>query len=74
MKYDGPFKVIQKLSPVSYQLRMPASYGIHPIINIAHLEKYQPSPTEFGNCPTKNLNHEDFEALPEYEVGKIITE
>ena len=43
MKYDRPFKVIQKLSPVSYRLRMPASYGIHPIINIAHLEKYQPS-------------------------------
>jgi hypothetical protein len=35
---------------------MPASYGIHPIINIAHLEKYQPSPTKFGNRPTKNLN------------------
>jgi hypothetical protein len=74
MKYDGPFEVIQKLSPVSYQLRMPASYGIHQIVNIAHLEKYQPSPAEFGNCPTKNLNREDFEALPEYEVDKIITE
>jgi len=74
MKYDGPFEVIQKLSPVSYRLRMPASYGIHPIINIAHLEKYQPSPTEFGNRPTKNLNREDFEALPEYKVDKIITE
>jgi hypothetical protein len=49
MKYNGPFKVIQKLSPVSYWLWMPASYGIHPIINIAHLEKYQPSPAEFSN-------------------------
>ena len=34
---------------------MPESYGIHPILNIAHLEKYQPSPSEFGNCPTENL-------------------
>jgi len=41
---------------------------------LAHLEKYQPSPTEFGNHPTKNLNREDFEVLPEYEVDKIITE
>jgi hypothetical protein len=49
MKYDGPFKVIQRLSPVSYQLWMPASYGIHPILNIAYLKKYQPSPAEFGN-------------------------
>ena len=74
MKYNGPFEVIQKLSPDSYQLRMPASYGIHPIINITHLEKYQPSPAKFGNCPTKDLNCEYFEALPEYEVDKIITE
>jgi hypothetical protein len=49
MKYDGPFKVFQKLSPVSYRLRLPESYGIHPILNIVHLEKYQPSPSEFGN-------------------------
>ena len=49
MKYDGPFEIIQKLSAVSYRLRMPQSYGIHPILNIAHLERYQPSPAEFGN-------------------------
>jgi hypothetical protein len=74
MKYDGPSEVIQKLCPVSYWLWMPASYGIHPIINIAHLERYQPSPAKFGNWPTKNLNCEDFEALPECEVNKIFTE
>ena len=44
MKYDGPFEIIKKTSPVSYRLRMPASYGIHPVLNIAHLEKYQTSP------------------------------
>ena len=49
MKYDGPFKIIQKLSAISYQLQMPKSYGIHPVLNIAHLEKYQPSPAKFGN-------------------------
>jgi len=74
MKYDGPFEVIQKLSPVSYWLRMPCSYGIHPILNIAHLQRYQSSPTEFGEHPIKNLNWEDFNELPEYEVERIITE
>ena len=53
---------------------MPESYGIHPILNIAHLEKYQPSPAEFGNQPTKSLNRADFDKLPEYEVDKIIAE
>src|SRR6202050_4175362 len=49
MKYDGPFKIIHKISPVSYQLKMPASYGIHPVLNIAHLEKYRSSPPEFSS-------------------------
>ena len=53
---------------------MPSSYAIHPILNIAHLEKYQSSPAEFGECPIKNLNWEDFNKLPEYEVKGIITE
>src|SRR6267154_6015485 len=74
MKYDAPFEVIQKLSAVSYRLGMPESYGIHPILNIAHLEKYQPSPAKFGNQPTKSLNRADFDKLPEYEVNKIIAE
>ena len=74
MKYDGPFEVIQKLSPVSYWLWMPGSYGIHPILNIAHLEKYQSSPAEFGERPIKNLNREVFNELPEYKVQRIITE
>jgi hypothetical protein len=74
MKYDGPFEIIQKLSAVSYRLRMPQSYGIHPVLNIAHLEKYQPSPTEFGNRPTKSLNRADFDKLPEYEVEMIIAD
>ena len=71
MKYNGPFEII---SPVSYQLKMLASYGIHPVLNIAHLEKYQTSPPEFSILPQKSLNWEDFNALPEYEVERIIAE
>ncbi len=74
MKYDGPFEVIRKLSPVTYQLRLPISYGIHPIINIAHLERYQLSPPELGMRPTKHLNREDFEELRETEVECIVNE
>jgi hypothetical protein len=72
MKYDGPFEILQKISPLAYRLRMPASYGTHPILNIAHLESYQNSPEEFGNRPRKHLNRDDFEEMPEYEVEKII--
>lgn len=74
MKYDGPFEVIRKLSPITYQIKLPVSYGIHPIINIAHLEKYQQSPAEFGDRPTKRLNRADFEELPEVEIERILGE
>ena len=72
MKYDGPFEVMKKLNPVSYRLRMPASYGIHLVLNIAHLEKYQTSPAEFGVWPQEPLNWEDFDELPEYKVDKTV--
>jgi hypothetical protein len=74
MKYDGPFEIIRKLSPVTYQLRLPVSYGIHPILNIAHPEAYHKSPSEFGQRPTKTLNHDDFDAKPEADVDFILAE
>lgn len=74
MKYDGPFEILQKVSPLAYRLRMPESYKMHPVINIAHLEKYQKSPEKFGERQTKHLNRLDFKDLPEFEVDKIISE
>jgi len=74
MKYDGPFEIIRKLSPVTYQLRLPASYGIHPVLNIAHLELYEASPPEYGEHPVKRLQHDDFDVKPEYEVDTIMGE
>ena len=56
LKYDGPFQISSKLSPVTYHLRLPVSYGIHPIINIAHLEPYNTSPPELSDRPTKSLH------------------
>jgi hypothetical protein len=53
---------------------MPASYRIHPVINIANLEKYQLSPPELSDHPLKTLNQEDFNMLPEYEVEKILSQ
>lgn len=72
--YEGPFEITQKISKVAYRLRMPASYGIHPVINIAHLEPYEESPPEFGTRQNKRAIRKDFEDLPEYEVEQIIDE
>lgn len=74
MKYDGPFEIIEKISAVAYRLRMPSSYGLHPVINIAHLESYKQSPDEFGNRPKKRINRADFDELPEVDVDRIVAE
>jgi hypothetical protein len=47
-KYDGPFEILQKLGPATYRLRMPASYDTHPVLNIAHLEAYASSDSQFS--------------------------
>ena len=71
-RYDGPFEIMEKISPVAYRLRLPVSYGIHPVINIAHLEKYNESPSEFGDRPIKESNQENFDQLPETEIQEIL--
>lgn len=73
-RYEGPFEIIKKISAVAYRLRMPASYGMHPVLNIEHLEKYQESPGEFGERPQLKTGRLSFDALPEYEVDRIVAE
>ena len=74
MRYDGPFEIMEKVSPVAYRLRMPASYRIHPVINIAHLESYEPDDNDAGDRTKRNLQRLDFEDLPEFEVEAILGE
>ena len=73
-RYEGPFEIMKKISAVAYRLRMPASYGMHPVLNIEHLEKYRESPEEFRDRPQLKSNRSDFDALPEYEVDRIVAE
>ncbi|KEP45716.1 putative Transposon Tf2-1 polyprotein [Rhizoctonia solani 123E] len=74
MRYEGPFEVLEKVSSVAYRIRLPGSYRIHPVINIAHLESYKASPPEFGERPVKHIPRQDFEQMPEYEIEKIVEE
>ena len=73
-RYEGPFEFMQKISTVTYHLCMPGSYGMHPVLNIHHLEKYQESPEEFRDRPRLEMKRPNFDALPEYKVDKIVAE
>ena len=72
VKYDGPLEVLEKISPITYQLQMPASYRMHPVLNIAHLEQYIQCPKEFREWLVKHLDWADFTQILEYEVETIL--
>ena len=74
MKYDDPLKATQKYSPTTYRLRLPSSYGMHPILDVSHLEPYQRSNPKSGEWPLKHLNCADFTKVPEFEVERIVAE
>jgi hypothetical protein len=47
-KFIGPFSVTRKASPTSYQLDLPLSLKVHPVINIEYLKAYNSNPERFG--------------------------
>jgi len=66
-RYDGPFEVTEHVSVVAYQIRLPHSYGIHPVLSIAHLEPFRENTTQ---------DRQDLPHLREnpnkYEVEEIV--
>ena len=46
LRYIGPFKVLERVSIVSYQLALPPSLsGVHEVFHVSMLRKYTPNPT-----------------------------
>ncbi|CAG8598176.1 9802_t:CDS:1, partial [Scutellospora calospora] len=42
-KFMGPFKIVQKISTVAYQLELPKTMRIHPVFHISSLKQYYPN-------------------------------
>ena len=73
-RFEGPFEITDKLSDITYRLRIPHEYDIHPVLSIAHLEKYSPSPEEFGKRNTLEPLREKQKITEEYEILEIVDE
>ena len=73
-RFEGPFEVIDKLSDITYRLRIPHEYDIHPVLSIAHLEKYVPSPEEFGERKYLQPLREKQKITEEFEILEIVNE
>lgn len=71
-KFLGPFEVMERINPVVYRLRLPAEYPMHPIFNIEHLRKYEPSPARFPNRSKMPDLRMEKKSSEEYEVEAIL--
>jgi hypothetical protein len=70
-KQYGPFTVEKEISPVAYQLRLPASWGIHNVFHASLLSPYYETDAHGPNfsCPPPDL----IDGQEEYEVERIIS-
>lgn len=72
-KFIGPFKIIQKISDVTYKLDLPNTMRIHPVFHISLLKPFHPSPQEFvgrAQLPPPPIINEDGEE--EFFVEKLL--
>jgi len=65
----GPYKIIKKISPVSYKLELPKNIRIHPIIHVSELEPYYEDNFERKKEPPPPVIVNEDE---EYEVEEIL--
>ena len=72
-KYIGPFKVLQKMGPVTYKLEFPKSMKIHNVIHVRKLKAYHEpiEPEQRHERPPPTVDEESGDE--EFEIEKILT-
>jgi transposase InsO family protein len=73
LKYQGPWRITQVVSPVAYKLDLPTSMQIHPVFHVSKLERYHesttfPRPPEFRRPPPVTT----IDGQPAYVVEAIV--
>ena len=69
-KREGPFLISKVLSPLSYQLKLPASWKIHPVFHASLLSPYKENDIHGLNFPAPPPDLIDNEE--EYEIERIL--
>jgi hypothetical protein len=75
-RYIGPYRVKRVINANAYELELPASLKIHPVINISHLKEYRDGVQAFPDRPVR-LTRPEPEALddngaPEWLVDRLL--
>ena len=69
-KWYGPFPITKVLGPVTYQLRLPEQWNIHPVFHVDLLTPYKE--TEFHGCNFERPLPDLIDGEEEYEVERIV--
>jgi hypothetical protein len=73
-RYIGPFKILKKVGQNAFELELPDTLQVHPVINAEYLKPYKESPERFANReeppPAPVIDPESKEL--EYVVDKIV--
>lgn len=67
----GPFQITRVVSPLAYELDLPPTMKIHPVLSIAHLEPRTPGPDPY-NRSYPDLQRPDAVVEDRYLVEKIL--
>lgn len=62
----------QRIGENTYRVRLDDTYPGSPVFNIQHLKRYEFSPPEFGERPTKSIQRAWKTATEEYAVEAIV--
>ena len=69
-KREGPFTIIKVLSPITYELKIPKTWKIHPVFHASLLSPYGENPVHGPNFPKPPPDL--IEGEKEYEIEKIL--
>ena len=70
VQHHGPFKIVQVMSPINYQLELPTQWSIHPVFHIDLLMPYHETIIHGANYQRAPPDLVD--NAKEYEVEKVL--
>jgi hypothetical protein len=75
-RFVGPYRVQRVVNANAYELELPASMKIHPVVNIGHLKEYRDGTRAFPDRPTPLTRPEpaavDDNGAPAWEVQRVL--
>ena len=75
-RYIGPYRVKRVVNANAYELELPATLKVHPVINISHLKEYHDGAQAFPDRPIRVTRPDpaaiDDNGAPAWEVDRLL--